>query len=79
MKRMKLKNTTKKRIGKTFIYIIIIYMVMKELYSILENLVELAYIESEKAVEKKYFTKDFAEACGIVLSLAYGRWNEDDK
>lgn len=52
---------------------------LKKVDKILENLVELAYIESEKAVEKKYFTKDFAEACGIVISLAYGRWNENDK
>lgn len=43
---------------------------------ILENLVDLAYNESLKVREKGYFSKDFAEACGIVVSLAYGRWRK---
>lgn len=43
---------------------------------ILENLVELAYAESTKVNQKGYFSKDFAEACGIVISLAYGRWGK---
>lgn len=45
---------------------------------ILENLVELAYAESTKVSQKGYFSKDFAEACGIVISLAYGRWGSDN-
>lgn len=43
---------------------------------ILENLVDLAYQETLKVNQKGYFSKDFAEACGIVVSLAYGRWRE---
>lgn len=47
---------------------------------ILENLVELAYSESTKVNQKGYFSKDFVEACGIIISLAYGRWgNLNDK
>ena len=45
---------------------------------ILENLVELAYKESTNINQKGYFSKDFAEACGIVVSLAYGRWGKDN-
>lgn len=44
--------------------------------NILTNLVELANIESNKARDRGYFSKEFAEACGIVISLAYGRWRK---
>lgn len=44
--------------------------------SILENLVELTYNEVNKTSQKGYFSKDFIEACGIVVSLAYGRWGK---
>lgn len=46
---------------------------------ILENLVELAYAESEDAKISGFFNKDLAEACGVIISLAYGRWKKDDK
>lgn len=46
---------------------------------ILESLVQLAYDETNKAKEKGYFSKDFVEACGIIISLAYGRWGKNDK
>lgn len=42
---------------------------------ILTILIELAHEEATQIKNKKgYFSKDFAEACGIVISLAYGRW-----
>lgn len=43
---------------------------------ILENLVDLAYEESENAVETGYFSKSLAEGCGLIISLAYGRWGK---
>ena len=43
----------------------------------LEDLVELASTEATKAKQRGYFSKDFAEACGIVISLAYGRWGNN--
>ena len=45
----------------------------------LKELVDLASNEAEKATARGYFSKDFAEACGIVISLAYGRWGNIDK
>lgn len=45
----------------------------------LEDLVQLASTETTKAKQRGYFSKDFAEACGIVISLAYGRWGTNDK
>lgn len=45
----------------------------------LENLVALASNEAEKAVNRGYFSKDLAEACGVIISLAYGRWGNNDK
>ena len=42
---------------------------------ILKTLVELTKEEVNQVKAKKgYFSKDFVEACGIVVSLAYGRW-----
>ena len=43
----------------------------------LKNLVDLAYSETEKAKTKGFFSKDLAEACGVIISLAYGRWRND--
>lgn len=46
----------------------------------LMDLTDMACEVIAEAKEKKHFNRDFAEAVGIVLSLAYGRWgNEDDK
>ena len=45
----------------------------------LDNLLDVAYEETTKIRQKGYFTKDFVEACGIVISLAYGRWGNNDK
>lgn len=42
----------------------------------LTTLVDLANTEIEKANQRGYFSKDFAEACGIVISLAYERWGD---
>lgn len=42
----------------------------------LSTLVDLASAETEKASQRGYFSKDFAEACGIIISLAYGRWGD---
>jgi uncharacterized membrane protein YcjF (UPF0283 family) len=44
----------------------------------LMNLVELASNETEKAKNNKYFSKDLAEAAGVIISLAYGRWGKND-
>ena len=41
------------------------------------NLVDLAYTETEKAKTKGFFSKDLAEACGVIISLAYNRWKND--
>lgn len=40
----------------------------------LKDLVDLASTETTKAKQRGYFSKDFAEACGVIISLAYGRW-----
>lgn len=45
----------------------------------LTDLIDLASTETTKAKQKGYFSKEFAEACGIVISLAYGRWGNNDK
>ena len=52
---------------------------LDEIDKMLNNLVELANIEIEKAKINRYFSKDLAEACGVIISLAYGRWGKDDK
>ena len=28
---------------------------------------------------RNYFSKDLAEACGVIISLAYGRYGKNDK
>lgn len=40
----------------------------------LTDLIDIAEDVVAEAKEKKYFDRDFAEAIGIILSLAYGRW-----
>lgn len=52
---------------------------MKKVDHILDNLIELAYDESYKALSKNFFSKDLAEACGIIISLSYGRFGKNDK
>ena len=49
-------------------------MEIEKVDEILKNLIELAHNESTKAKSKGFFSKDLAEACGIIISLAYGRW-----
>ena len=46
---------------------------------ILDNLLNATLEESNKMIQKGYFSKDFVELCGIVVSLTYGRWRKDDK
>lgn len=46
---------------------------------LLEDLVDLSCEEMAKTNQRGYFSKDFVEACGIVISLAYGRWGKNDK
>lgn len=52
---------------------------LEKVDKILEDLVNITYNEIEKTSQKNYFSKDFVEACGIVVSLAYGRWGKNDK
>ena len=52
---------------------------LKKTDEILNNLIELAYTESTKAKAKGFFSKDLAEACGVIISLAYGRYGKNDK
>lgn len=52
---------------------------IKKVDEILENLIELAHNESSKAKQRGYFSKDLAEACGVIVSLAYGRFGKNDK
>ena len=47
--------------------------------SILKDLMELADNQMKVAKAKNYFSKDLAEAIGIIVSLAYGRWGNNDK
>ena len=49
---------------------------LEKVDKMLEDLVELACKETTKAKDSQYFSKDFAEAIGIVISLAYGRWGK---
>lgn len=52
---------------------------VRKIDEILDNLIDLAYAESINAKNKHFFSKDIAEACGIVVSLAYGRYMKNDK
>lgn len=46
---------------------------------LLTDLLGLACAEMEKAKVRGYFSKDFSEAIGVVISLCYGRWSDNDK
>lgn len=52
---------------------------IKEVDEMLIDLIDLAYSQVEMAKSKKYFSKDLAEACGVIISLAYGRMAKNDK
>lgn len=52
---------------------------LEKVDKMLEDLVDLASEEATKAKARGYFSKDFAEALGIVISLSYGRWGNNDK
>lgn len=52
---------------------------IEKIDAMLKDLVELAYNETTKAKQRGYFSKDFAEACGIIISLGYERWSDNDK
>lgn len=46
-----------------------------------ETLKDLVEISNKKAIEAKskgFFSRDLAEACGVIISLAYGRWGKND-
>lgn len=49
---------------------------LEKVDKMLEDLVDLASAEATKAKDRGYFSKDFAEAIGLVISLAYGRWGK---
>lgn len=46
---------------------------------ILLDLIDLADAEIRNAKSKNFFSKDLAEAIGVVISLAYGRLGKNDK
>ena len=46
---------------------------LKEVDETLEMLIDLAHSQMQSAKAKNYFSKDLAEAVGLVVSLAYGR------
>ena len=52
---------------------------LKEVDEMLESLIELADNQLKAAKSKNYFSKDLAEAIGVVISLAYGRLGKNDK
>lgn len=45
----------------------------------LDGLIELAYSQVKTAKAKNFFSKDLAEAVGVIVSLAYGRYGKNDK
>lgn len=46
---------------------------------LLIDLIDLAVIQMENSKAKNFFSKDLAEAVGLIISLAYGRIGKDDK
>ena len=52
---------------------------LKEVDEMLEGLIDLAHNQVMAAKSKNYFSKDLAEAVGVVISLAYGRLGKNDK
>lgn len=49
---------------------------LEKVDTMLHDLIELANSQVESAKQRKFFSKDLAEACGILISLAYGRWGK---
>ena len=43
------------------------------------DLIDLAAEQLYNSKSKNFFSKDLAEAIGIVISLAYGRFSNNDK
>ena len=52
---------------------------LKNVDEMLMDLIDLAKSQMDIAKQKKYFSKDLAEAVGVVISLAYGRMGKNDK
>lgn len=52
---------------------------LKKVDEMLEGLIDLAHNQITVAKSKNYFSKDLAEAVGVVISLAYGRMGKNDK
>lgn len=52
---------------------------LEEVDEMLINLIDLAESQLKIAKSKNYFSKDLAEAVGVVISLAYGRLGKNDK
>lgn len=46
---------------------------------LLIGLIDLAEMEMENSKAKKFFSKDLAEAVGLIISLVYGRFGNNDK
>ena len=52
---------------------------LKDVDEILTDLIDLAKAQMKSAKSKNFFSKDLAEAVGVVVSLAYGRLGKNDK
>ena len=52
---------------------------INEIDKLLDDLIDLAQIQMENSKSKNFFSKDLAEAIGVVISLAYGRLSKNDK
>ena len=52
---------------------------LKKVDEMMEGLIELADNQMKSAKAKNFFSKDLAEAVGVVISLAYGRMGKNDK
>lgn len=44
----------------------------------LDGLIELAHNQIKSAKSKNFFSKDLAEAVGVIISLAYGRYGKKE-
>lgn len=52
---------------------------LSRLDDMLLDLISLAEIQMENSKSKNFFSKDLAEAIGVVISLGYGRFGKIDK
>lgn len=52
---------------------------LEEVDEMLIELIDLANAQMKSAKAKNFFSKDLAEAVGVVISLAYGRLGKNDK